>query len=128
MQIKGLSWVGVGTDSFRATVEFFTEVLGLKIALSDPRGVAMLHLGDGQVLEIFGPGTSGRDRTAQPVVAFEVDDVIAAKEELLAHDVELIGDVGSWNGFEWLYFRGPDSHVYAIKKTPPAGWDERSSG
>jgi hypothetical protein len=83
--------------------------------------VALLHAGDA-VVEIFGPGTRGQALTAPPVVAFEVDDVHAARAELLAKDVELIGDIGSWNGFEWLYFRGPDGHVFAVKKTPPPGW------
>lgn len=125
MHVKGLSWIGVGTDHYGSTLKFFTEILGLRIAISDERGVAMLHVGENQVLEIFGPGTGGRDKTSPPVVAFEVEDVLAAKGELLAHNVELIGDVGSWNGFEWLYFRGPDGHVYALKKTPGQGWDER---
>jgi len=35
------------------------------------------------------------------VVAFEIEDVAAAREELLLHSVEIVGDVGSWNGFEW---------------------------
>jgi hypothetical protein len=57
------------------------------------------------------------------VVAFEVEDVAAAREELLLHGVEIVGDVGSWNGFEWLKFRGPDGHIYALQKTP-SGWEE----
>ena len=123
MKVKGLSWVGVGTDDFPGTLAFFTNVLGLEPAVVDERGVAMLHAGDGQVLEIFGPGTSGRARTASPVVAFEVEDVGAAKAELVARGVEVLGDIGAWNGFEWLYFRSPDGHVFAIKKTPPSGWE-----
>jgi hypothetical protein len=89
----------------------------------DEKGVAILHAGDSQV-EIFGPGTSGRARTSPPVPAFEVEDVDAARAELLAAGVELIGDVGRWNGFEWQYFRGPDGHVLSVKRTPSAGWDE----
>jgi catechol 2,3-dioxygenase-like lactoylglutathione lyase family enzyme len=122
VQVKGLSWVGVGTDDFAGTLAFFTDVLGLKIAISDDRGVAMLHVGVDQVLEIFGPGTSGRSKTVTPVVAFEVDDVEAARAELRTQGIELIGDLGRWNGFEWQYFRGPDGHTYAVKKTPPPGW------
>ena len=52
-------------------------------------------------LEVFGPGTRGRELTSPPVVAFEVEDVAAAREELLLHGVGIVGDVGSWNGFEW---------------------------
>jgi hypothetical protein len=28
-----------------------------------------------------------------------------------------------WNGFEWLYFRSPDGHLFSVKKTPPPGWE-----
>lgn len=123
MQVKGISWVGVGTDSFDASLRFFTDILGLTAKIVDPHGVAMFQVGDGQLLELFGPGTGGRALTSPPVIAFEVDDVPAAQAELIAKGVEVIGDIGAWNGFEWLYFRGPDGHVYALKKTPPDGWE-----
>lgn len=123
MKIKGISWLGIGTDAFDETCAFFTQTLDIPVVISNPRGVAMLRLPDGQLLEIFGPGTTGRALTAPPVVAFEVDDVGAAQAELIAKGVEVIGDIGSWNGFEWLYFRGPDDRVYSLKKTPPRGWE-----
>lgn len=123
MGVKGISWVGVGTDSFDTSLRFFTDILGPTAKIVDPRGVAMLQVGDGQLLELFGPGTGGRALTSPPVIAFEVDDVTAAQAELIAKEVEVIGDIGAWNGFEWLYFRGPDGHVYALKKTPSDGWE-----
>lgn len=123
MQVKGLSWVGIGTDDFSTSLRFYTDVIGLRPAVVDDRGVAMLDLGEGQVLELFGPGTGGRALTSPPAVAFEVDDVAAARDELLEAGVEVIGDIGRWNGFEWLYFRSPEGHVLAVKKTPPPGWE-----
>ena len=126
MRIKGISWIGVGTDNFAETLTFFTQVLGLETAVSEG-SVAMLHAGPGQIVEIFGEGTKGRALTDPPAIAFEVEDVAAARDELRANGVELIGDIGSWNGFEWLYFRGPEGHVFAVKKTPPAGWDRTAA-
>ena len=124
MQVKGISWVGVGTDTFDETVNFFTSVLGLEVALLQ-KPVAMLHAGEGNIVEIFGEGsTRGKALNTPPVVAFEVDDVHAARVELLNNNVELIGDVGEWNGFQWLYFRGPDGYTFAIKKTPAPGWEQ----
>ena len=124
MQITGFSWLGVGVEDFPEALQFFRDVLGLRIAAKDDeRGVAMLQVAERQVLEVFGPGTKGKELTSPPVIAFEVDDVVEAKAELLASGVELIGDTGSWNGFEWQYFRGPGGHIFAIKKTPPDGWD-----
>lgn len=124
MNVKGYSWLGVGTDDFHATLSFFSDIMGLRPVVVDERGVAMLSISDRQVLEIFGPGTQGRELTSPPVVAFEVDDVAAAREELLGHGVEVLGDVGSWNGFEWFKFRGPDGHIFAVQKTPPPGWEK----
>jgi len=123
VNVKGYSWVGVGTDDFDATLSFFSTIMGLRPVVVEERGVAILSVSDGQVLEVFGPGTRGRELTSPPVVAFEVEDVAAAREELLLHGVGIVGDVGSWNGFEWLKFRGPDGHIFAVQKTP-TGWEE----
>ena len=124
MNVKGYSWLGVGTDNFNATLSFFSDVMGLSTVVVDERGVAILKVSEGQVLEVFGPGTEGRKLTWPPVVAFEVDDVAAARDELLQHGVEVLGEVGSWNGFEWLKFRGPEGHVFALQKTAPTGWEK----
>lgn len=124
MQVKGISWVGIGTDSFDETLAFFTDVLGLEIAVAQ-KPVAMLQAGPDQIVEIFGEGsTRGKALTSPPAIAFEVEDVPAARAELISKGVELIGDIGSWNGFEWLYFRGPENYVFAVKKTPAAGWEK----
>ena len=99
MNVKGYSWVGVGTDNFDETVSFFSNVMGLSTVIVEDRGVAVLKVSDGQVLEVFGPGTQGRELTSPPVVAFAVDDVAAARDELVSKGVEVLGGVGSWNGF-----------------------------
>lgn len=124
MKVKGYSWVGVGTDNFHATVTFFSDVMSIRPVVIEDRGVAILEVSKGQLLEIFGPGARGRELTYPPIVAFEVDDVAAARDELLLHGVEILGDIGSWNGFEWLKFRGPDGHIFSLQRTPEAGWEE----
>lgn len=40
----------------------------------------------------------------------------------------MLGEVGKWNGFEWAYFRGPFGHIFAVKRTPSAGWESRAWG
>ena len=117
MNVKGVSWVGVGTDHFDQTLGFFTDVLGLEPALIEG-SVAMLRAGSGQIVEVFGEGsTRGKALNSPPAIAFEVDDVPAARDELAAKGVEIVGEIGSWNGHEWLYFRGPENYMFAIKKT-----------
>ena len=121
MKVKGISWVGIGTASFDETLAFFTDVLGLEAALVE-EPVAMLRAGPNQIVEIFGEGSArGRLLNSPPAIAFEVDDVQAARDELVARGVELVGEPGSWNGHEWLYFRGPDGYMFVVKKTPTEG-------
>ena len=123
MQVTGFSWIGIGVNDFPDAVAFFRDVMGLRVAVENDRGVAMLQVAERQVLEIFGPNTKGRELCAPPVMAFEVDNIATARAELVSKGVELIGDIGSWNGFEWLYFQGPGNHIFAVKKTPPDGWE-----
>lgn len=40
MNVKGYSWVGVGTDNFDDTVSFFSNIMGLSTVVVDERGVA----------------------------------------------------------------------------------------
>jgi catechol 2,3-dioxygenase-like lactoylglutathione lyase family enzyme len=98
--------------------------MGLEVAVASERQ-AILHVADGQTLELFGNDGPGKALNSPPMIAFEVEDVAAAKAELIAAGIELIGDIGRWNGFEWLYFRSPDGHVFEVKKTPPPGWEKQ---
>jgi catechol 2,3-dioxygenase-like lactoylglutathione lyase family enzyme len=122
VKIKGISWIGVGTVRFSETLRFFVDVMGLEVAVAEEEQ-ALLRIADGQLLEIFGRDGRGRSLNSPPVAAFEVEDVHAAADELTRNGIELVGEVGSWNGFEWLYFRSPDGHLFAVKKTPPPGWE-----
>ena len=121
MQVKGISWLGIATDRYEESLHLFTNVLGLKVAAGHD-GQCLLRAGDALV-ELFGNDGRGKTLTNPPVAAFEVDNVEAAKAALQAGGVELIGDIGRWNGFEWLYFRSPDGHLFSVKKTPSPGWE-----
>jgi catechol 2,3-dioxygenase-like lactoylglutathione lyase family enzyme len=117
LKIKGFSWVGVGTDHYEASLRFFTEVLGLEIEAEADKQ-AILRVGPGQQLEIFGAEGRGKTLNTPPTIAFEVDDVAAASQSLVAGGAELIGEPGSWSGHEWQYFRTPDGHIFEIKRSP----------
>ncbi|HEY6048038.1 MAG TPA: VOC family protein [Sphingomicrobium sp.] len=117
MKVRGYAWAGIATDDFERTLRFFTDVMGLpvEVKLDD---LAILTVGPGQQLEIFGGEQPGKKLTANPVIAFEVDDLEAAREELLAAGIELIGPAGSAGGFRWQYFRTPEGHIFEIKTRP----------
>jgi len=120
MKVRGISWLGVGTDDYHRTLRFFTETMGLTIETAEDEQ-AILRIADGQQLEVFGRDGRGKSLNSPPTIAFEVDDVRAARDELARGGAEIIGDIGSWNGHEWLYFRTPDGHLFEVKKSPKPG-------
>lgn len=117
VRVKSFSWVGVATDDFDRSFRFYRDVLGLDVWVQGDEQ-AILKTKGGQQLEIFGRGDREKELTRSPVVAFEVDDLDAARDELRAAGVELIGEGGAWNGFAWQYFRSPDGHIFEIKSSP----------
>ena len=117
IKAKGIGWAGVGTDRFDETMELFRNVLGMEVEAEGDRQV-ILRMPNGDQLEIFGRDGRGKSRNSPPTVAFEVDDVAAARDALAAAGVEIVGEIGSWNGHEWLYFRSPDGFLFEVKKTP----------
>jgi catechol 2,3-dioxygenase-like lactoylglutathione lyase family enzyme len=116
VRVKCFSWVGVSTDEFDRSLRLFRDVLGLEVWVQGEEQ-AILKTASGQQLEIFGRVDRDKQLTASPVVAFEVDDLEAAREELRVAGIELIGQVGRWNGFAWQYFRSPDGHIFELKSS-----------
>jgi catechol 2,3-dioxygenase-like lactoylglutathione lyase family enzyme len=114
MEVKGLMWVGTRTERFDETVAFAERVLGLGAPDGEP-GMAFFELPDGSAFEVFAPGHPGGGHPAAPgpVAGFEVDDVLAAREELVAAGVE-VSELGEGESWRWVYFRAPDGHAYEI--------------
>jgi catechol 2,3-dioxygenase-like lactoylglutathione lyase family enzyme len=126
-----VSFVGTRTSQFDSTVSLFRDVLGLQSAFAN-EGWAGFHLPSGprDLLEVFGPGMS--DERVAPanfesgvLIAFAVDDVVSAREELAAADVEILGDI-VWGteltgdpadtDWGWFFFRAPDGTVFVIQQ------------
>lgn len=123
MDVRRLGWLGTRTDRFTETTRFFRDVLGLATFYEEP-DFAMLALpgADHDYVEIIGPDAEGSEfqattYTTGPVVSFVVGDIVAARSELEAAGVELLGDI-TWSGsiadFGWFHFRGPDGNVYGM--------------
>ena len=130
MRIKRVSFLGVRTDEFVAMTAFVRDILGLQPGHRDD-GWAVFPLGSGDrdLLEVYRPG--GYDErllpalATGPTVAFAVDDLLAARAELVEADVEIVADIvwaaeafddPSLDGWGWLFFRAPDGNVYALQQ------------
>jgi catechol 2,3-dioxygenase-like lactoylglutathione lyase family enzyme len=130
MRVRRVSFVGVKTEQFDAMTSFVHDVLGLAPGHRDDGwAVFQLESGDRDLVEIYRPGGFD-DRllpaaATGPTVAFAVDDLLAARTELVAADVEIVADI-VWaaeafddprlDGFGWLFFRAPDGNVYALQQ------------
>jgi hypothetical protein len=126
VQVRGIRWVGVGTDRVSRMRLFAVEVLGLSVVGEDTEQFAELGMGDGAKLELFASDAVADSPwlfESNPVVAgFLVDDIEAARDEL-AHtpDVELLGELRVMpDGYAWQHFRAPDGHVYELTADPAA--------
>ncbi|BCJ47253.1 hypothetical protein GCM10010168_71580 [Actinoplanes ianthinogenes] len=121
MRVRGISWVGVKTDSYQATRDFFADVAGLAVAAERP-DFAVFRLPSGDLLEVFGPGADDPPEqfAGEKVVAgLEVDDIDEASATLRAAGIELLGPQQSGsNGYRWQHFRLPDGKVFELSTGP----------
>lgn len=126
MKLKGISWIGVGSDSIARMRSFAIDVLGMRVAGQDREDFVVPAMDDGAKTELFGPGSAEARPwpfEANPVVAgFLVDDIEAARDELArTPDVELLGELQARpDGYAWQHLRAPDGYVYELTADPAA--------
>jgi catechol 2,3-dioxygenase-like lactoylglutathione lyase family enzyme len=125
VEVKGIRWVGVGTDRVSAMRAFAIDVLGLRIAGQDHPDFVELAMVDGSKLELFGSAEAADGpwlfERNPVVVGFLVDDIHAARAELAEAGVELLGELRELDdGYAWQHFRAPDGHVYELTADPSA--------
>ena len=119
MRVLGYTWAGVRTADLEATIGFFSQVLGLSLTYTET-GIAQFELPTGQLFEVIGPESRWYDFHACPVLAFQVEDVREAREELKGQGVEFVTGVNGDESEAWTYFRGPDGYLYELWQTKRA--------
>lgn len=105
-------------------MSLFRDILGLRIEFEHETTVE-LAAERGDRVQVFGPGDPYYDffraHAAGPVALFEVDDVDAARRELEAAGIELVGPAEQDAEWTWIHFRGPDGNLYELaspRRTP----------
>jgi len=105
VRILGYSFAGIYTDDFEATISFLTDTLGLPLEWrEEDTDFAGFRLPSGQLFEVFGSNSESYDEVREfydgvgPAnalfIGFEVEDVEAAREELIQQQgVEFIHEV-----------------------------------
>ena len=117
MRILGYTWAGVRTADLESTTRFFADIIGLSLA-REGQGLAQFEMPSGQLFEVFSSENHYYQFHACPVLAFQVEDVRAARKELESRGVEFITEVKGDESEAWTYFRGPDCYLYELWQTP----------
>ena len=131
MNVQRICFLGTRTGSFDATSALFRDVLGLRNVHAEAGwSIFQLPTGRSDFVEVFGPEHENAsvfptEVSEGVVVAFAVDDIAGAREELAAAKVELIGELvwanelfddPNMEGVGWFFFRAPDGNVYVMQQ------------
>ena len=119
MNVLALRWLGIPARDYEPMVALLRDVLGLRVALEEP-GTTELSLPDGDRVQVFAPEHPYFGLFGRPVALFEVDDVRAARDELVAAGIEIVGELEHDSGWEWLHFRAPDGNLYDLASRLPS--------
>ena len=118
MHVSAISWAGVRTKNFEATIRYFSEIVELPLTLRDNESeVAHFRLESGDLFEVFGPSNRNGELHACPVFAFEVQDIESARREMEEKGAQFVTEIRTWEDEAWCYFRGPDGYLYEIKQS-----------
>lgn len=121
----GFHHVAITVHDIDATVKFYTEVLGFKVAISWGEGdkrAAMLDAGDGSCLEVFAGGTPDKKpegafkhlalRTADTDTVFE--RVKAAGMEITMQPTDIVIGSNPPTPAKIAFFKGPDGEIVEL--------------
>jgi len=117
MRVKGLVWVGVPTERYEATAQFFGTVLGMQVEFDNATTVEM-STANGDRVQLFSPDDEYfaflRGQGCRIAPLFEVDDLDEAEAELRRAGIELVGSRRSDSTWTWIHVRGPDGNIYEL--------------
>lgn len=129
MLTRRVGFLGVRSGAAAEGAAFFRDVLGLPMLRDDPNwSILKLPTGTFDYVEFY--GTEFADQRVVPddtglLVAFVVDDVVAARHEVLAAGASATDIVWAEQEFgehyrdvAWFFFRAPDGNMYCIEQVP----------
>ena len=122
LQITGVDFVTVPAQDFDASVHFYGEVLGLPFVKrwGDMPG-AEFQAGN-LTLAVMDPTAFGSEFHPHRLpIAFQVDDVPAAREALEAEGVEFMGDIIDSGFCHQAMFRDPAGNTLDLHHRYKAG-------
>ena len=114
MRVLRLCWLGIPAREYAPMVGLLRDVMGLRVEFEE-RATTELSLPSGDRVQVFASGHPSFGRSGgAPVALFEVDDVRAARDELVAAGIEIVGGLERDAAWEWINFRAPDGNLYEL--------------
>ena len=112
LPIKGIGAAVMPAKDHRATAEFFGKFLDLTVKfVSEEPPFTLFEFRTGNFFEV---SDAGQSKTKNyPLVAFEVDDIEAARNILLKRDIGA-SEITTTAAAQWFYLDGPDGVFYEI--------------
>lgn len=124
MNVRRIGFLATRTTNYQPTADFFQDVLGLEAVWTKPDWAGFrLPTGLNDFVEVYGPAKQDTnllpDLAAGLIIAFIVDDVVTARAEVIAKNIEVLSEV-YWaaEGFGWFFLRAPDGNIYCIEQVP----------
>jgi predicted enzyme related to lactoylglutathione lyase len=111
-------WVGVNVKDYEAQKQFYGDLLGLKVQLSDDshtiyevKGATVLEL---KVISAEQP--QNRKKGFQP--GYQVVDIEAARAELVARGARPVGEIhtSKTGSSKWCYFKDGEGNIFLLSQ------------
>jgi catechol 2,3-dioxygenase-like lactoylglutathione lyase family enzyme len=112
MDLRFPRWVGVVCADLEQQRRYYTGVLGLRESDSGDDWV-QFDMGPGVTFEIITRSEAAEYDQPRYQVGFVVDDIRAARDELISRGAQPISDVLGTQSL-WAYFRDPEGNVFEI--------------
>ncbi|MBI1745081.1 MAG: VOC family protein [Acidobacteria bacterium] len=108
-------WIGVTVTDLDAQRKFYREVVGL-VELKSDEGWVWFDLGSSNIFELQFQEDLPEASSRGFRVGFNVENVAAARAELIDRGVQAIGEIEGnedWGGY-WCYFIDPEGNTFAL--------------
>jgi catechol 2,3-dioxygenase-like lactoylglutathione lyase family enzyme len=107
------TWIGVVVRDLEGQRRFWGDLLGVPEAASGPDFVHW-DLGQGRSFELIERSQAPEYDRPRFQVGFAVEDIGAARDELIRRGVEPVTDIVRSDQSSWAYFRDPEGNVFEI--------------
>ena len=113
--ITGVDFVSVATKDIEAAIEFYGRVLGLPHTVTYGKSPGVEFETGSLTLQILESEAFGMTfQTDNHPIAFQVEDVAAARAELESRGVEFQGDILDSSVCHMAFFKDPDGNALML--------------